>query len=79
MATTRTRTEAAADAVAALGGPIVSVVEAAIAAGDVETLAVIARAAATLIDAGVVSTTETQLTAAVALGRAVRGEALDGA
>ena len=51
-----------------------SAVERAIADGDVDALAAIARAAEALIAAGVISTSETQLAAAVTLGRLVRGE-----
>lgn len=68
---------AAAAKVIAATSIIGSHVERAIAAGDLDALATIARLAETLVSAGVVSTTEAQMTAAVALGRAVRGEAPD--
>jgi len=68
---------AAAAKVIAATSIIGSHVERVIAVGDLDALATIARLAETLVAAGVVSTTEAQMAAAVALGRAVRGEAPD--
>ena len=68
---------AAAAKVIAATSVIGSHVERVIAVGDLDALATIARLAETLVAAGVVSTTEAQMAAAVALGRAVRGEAPD--